>query len=252
MEHEGLELSDRCKDVESLDVGERLLKESVERGHTSVASLHLLQVIVADHAVDETSGKLRKHQEVKVFDLFIHHALLDRAETHSEQVSQSLAGVVVLTGFPVGANELGVVLDLRPVEEHVLGDLLSKLPVGAVGPRLDRLDILQHVRAVTSASKHLGDERSSRLDIRSGSGPAAIGHILDDLLDVSEDITGVLEARLDLVQVVVADEAPQQTADELLFWLKAQVRYGRVGFDWAETEGKQGSQSHARVVVLTG
>ena len=95
------------------------------------------------------------------------------------------------------------------MEEHVLGDLLSKLPVGAVSPRLDRLDILEHVRAVASAAEHLGDESGSILDIGSGCGPAAIGNVLDNLLDVGDDITGVLEARLDLVQVVIADETPK-------------------------------------------
>jgi len=55
--------------------------------------------------------------------------------------------------------------------------------------------------------------------------PASSSHILDDLLDVADDRTGIRNTGLDLAQVVVFDEAPQETANELLFRLEVDVSY---------------------------
>ena len=66
VEDEGLDVLDGFDDVEGLEVLERSLEEAVERGDASVAGLHLLEVVVANHAVDETSGELGKHQDVEL------------------------------------------------------------------------------------------------------------------------------------------------------------------------------------------
>mgnify|MGYP000865752028 CR=1 FL=1 len=66
MEDESLELLDDSEGMEDLYVLGCLVEVTVKGRDTCVATIHLLEVAVADHAVDEASGGLGPHQEVEI------------------------------------------------------------------------------------------------------------------------------------------------------------------------------------------
>jgi len=96
VEDEGLNGLEGGEDVEGLKVGKSRLEEAVERGDASVARLHLGEVVVTDHAVDETGSELGKHQEVQVEVVLLNFiGILDRAESDGEKVCESLTRVLI-------------------------------------------------------------------------------------------------------------------------------------------------------------
>ena len=113
------ELLHGSEDVESFDVLEGSLGVGHERGDTSVAGLHLGEVVVTNHAVHETSGEIGEGQKVHADNGLVDFSgLLDGAYSDVKEVGGSLAGSVVLSSRPVGLDGGDISIDSLLVEDH--------------------------------------------------------------------------------------------------------------------------------------
>ena len=247
VEDEGLELLDGAEDVEGFEVGQGGLEEAVERGDAGVAGLHLLEVVVSDHAVDETGSELGKHQEV---ELQVVGGGLDGANGNSEEIGGSLAGGKVLLLSPVALDHVDVVHDLGVVADHVLGDGLNKGAWGSKdgSPGLNGLEVITHTLTSGKSGGELTDELLGSHD---GLDVGARLEVGDESLDIGDNTLGVGDTGRDLSQVVVANEANNETFNELKLGLDAEVD-GLGGSDGANSEGKSISGVLTGIKVGTG
>ena len=242
---EGLKLLDGSENVEGLEVLERVIEVGPERRDSSVAGLHLGQVVLTNHAVDETSGKLRDANDEAVGLLSWG---LNRADSDGKEVSSGLASLEVLSSVPVGLDGLNVTLDLLSVEDHVLGHGGDQrawvLEDGC--PGLDGLNLVTHALASGKSSLEGSDGGSDILssleEVSSLDGLDKGGNVIDGLLTIGE-------AGLDLSEVVVSNETLKKTTNEQDGSIKRHV--SNTVLDGANSEGKSGGSVLTGVEVVT-
>merc|ERR1719225_1012320 len=180
-----LELLDGGEDVEGLEVLERGIKVGPERGDARVAGLNLFEMVVANHAVDETSSEVWEHHDVKSDNLL--GGNLDGANGDGEQVSGGLASLVVFCTAPVNLDGVDVAHDLGFVEDHMLGNGRDQVSLEGSDGGLNILGSLEPVASLDS---------------------------LDDSLDISDGSLTIGEAGGDLGEMVVANHAFEKATNE--------------------------------------
>ncbi len=112
-----LQLLHSFDDVEALNVDESGIEVGEERGDTSVAGLHLSEVVVANHSVDETGGEVGEGQKVHA-DNLLSRLDLNGADGGDEEISGGLTRSEVVSGSPVALDESDVGIHGFLVEDH--------------------------------------------------------------------------------------------------------------------------------------
>merc|ERR1719273_1377781 len=163
-------------------VGNEGLGLGEERGDASVAGLNLFEMVVANHAVDETSSEVWEHHDVKSDNLL--GGNLDGANGDGEQVSGGLASLVVFCTAPVNLDGVDVAHDLGFVEDHMLGNGRDQVSLVSEdgSPLLDSLEIVTHALASGEGSLEGSD------------GGLNILGSLEDSLDISDGSLTIGEA----------------------------------------------------------
>lgn len=246
-----LEVLEGREDVEALDVVEGGLKVGEEGLGAGVARLHLGEVVISNHAVDETSGELRGGEEVHLVGV---SGLGDGTNSDKENVGSGLARLEVLLGSPVGLNSGDISGKLLPVEDHRLGNVLSdSLRVLEDGsPLSESLNLRAHVLASTEGG---GDLTSDGLGEASSLDHVLGLNIFDKLLNLGHEFVSVSGAGLDLVEVVFANKTVEETAEELNGALNAGEGVGGLilrGRNGANSESEGFSGVLAGIEVLGG
>ena len=211
VEDELLELLDGGEDVEGLEVLERGIKVGPERGDARVAGLNLFEMVVTDHAVDETSSEVWEHHDVKSDNLL--GGNLNGANGDGEQVSGGLASLVVFCTAPVNLDGVDVAHDLGFVEDHMLGNGRNQVSLVSEdgSPLLDSLEIVTHALASGEGS---GEGSDGGLNILGSLEPVASLDSLNDSLDISDGSLTIGEAGGDLGEMVVANHAFEKATNE--------------------------------------
>ena len=208
---ESLKVLESLNEVKVLDVLESIGDIVEERLGASVAGLHLREVVLTNHAVDETSSDLRGSEKVNLVGVGRDG---DRAETNVEDISGGLAGLEVLLSVPVGLDGGNIVSDLLVVEDHGLGNLLGSA-LGVLedgGPLAESLELRAHVLA----SREHGGDHTGNLLSKAGSLDHVLGlNGLDELLDLGSESLSIGGASLDLIEVVLTDKTVENTSKEL-------------------------------------
>ena len=247
-----LELLDGTEDVECFDILDGGFEVFPERRDTSVAALELSKVVIPNHSIEEASGELGDHKEVKLRERF-RGLSLNGTNSDGNEVGGGLARFEILGGGPVRLNVIEVCHDLSFVENHVLchsGDDIS-LGLEDLGPCLDGSDVFMHSFA---SSKNSGETSNNCLDVLSGCDPVASLNVRDDTLNLGNNALGIRGAELDLSEVVVSDKTLKETTKEeewSLNWHSGHVST-RCGFDGTNSEGKSISGVLAGLEVVFG
>lgn len=129
MVDEFFELLEGTEDVETFEILEGGFEETTELGGGIVTGLHLGEVVITDHAVDEASSELGDGQDVEriVSDLFARDNSVsgNRADSLSESISGINTSIEVFTRSPVSLLVGDISLDGIAVQEPVLGNGLG-------------------------------------------------------------------------------------------------------------------------------
>ncbi len=115
---EFLELFHGFDDVETLNVDESGVEIGEKRGDASVAGLHLGEVVVTNHSVNETGGEVGEGQKVHADNLLGRLGNLNGTDGGDEEVSGGFTRLEVFSGSPVTLDGGNVGIDGFLVEDH--------------------------------------------------------------------------------------------------------------------------------------
>ena len=142
----------------------------------------------------------------------------DWANSKDDGVGDILTAVVVLLGLVVGGGLGDIGGNALPVGEEVLGqggDELSWVSEDG-SPGLDLLDVALDILAVIEVSWELLDDLTELLNSLDDVLEVTLGEIRESIGDLNLKALSVVEAGLDLWEIILLDKTVDDTSDELL------------------------------------
>ena len=196
-----------------LDISDTSLNLLSHELATGVAGLDLGQMVVAGHAVDESSDEISCAHDTDVSS----SCGLDGSNSDSHQSSQIVTSLEEILCIPIGLKSGDVGQDFLLVESVVLGKSGGQLGrVGEdLGPGLDGCDVTVHVLA---GAQRLRDLQGRQSELKSSLGivvPAALLDVLNAVLNLLVHELSPLEAGFDLSQVIVTGHSIDEAGNEV-------------------------------------